>query len=270
MSLNLDPEFIKKIERLIAEGKGQGSGCNYKPWLDVRSFPSHGLVSRVHGWTINRLYTLFSGAESKFFYVLDWSQNVVDIREQFPLLPIQHTLDIAERLGIRHPMDVKTKWPFVMTTDFLVDFRTHDGIVRKARSVKKSKAALSGRRMIEKMEIERLYWKENGVEWGITTEDDLPLILAKNVEKIHGYIDLSDYPVAAKDRLDQIEQALLLRIPNSLLPLATDCLDVDEHLGIDSGSCLCLVKHFIAIRKWVIDMNVPFDPANPLALLTTN
>ncbi len=44
----------------------------------------------------------------------------MDIREQFPLLPIEETIIIAEELGIKHPTDPNTGEPVVMTTDFLV------------------------------------------------------------------------------------------------------------------------------------------------------
>ncbi len=60
-----------------------------------------------------------------YWYALDWAPSVVDIREQFPLLPIEDTLRIAERLGYRHPRHPQTRRPIVMTTDFLVTIGDH-------------------------------------------------------------------------------------------------------------------------------------------------
>ncbi|WP_077849884.1 TnsA endonuclease N-terminal domain-containing protein [Clostridium puniceum] len=37
--------------------------------------------------------------------------DVVDIREQYPLLPIEDTLAIALELGIKHPEDPQTHQP---------------------------------------------------------------------------------------------------------------------------------------------------------------
>ncbi|MGP7816533.1 TnsA endonuclease N-terminal domain-containing protein [Niallia sp. 01092] len=51
---------------------------------------------------------------------MEYSGFIVDIREQFPLLPIEETIIIAEELGIKHPTDPNTGEPVVMTTDFLV------------------------------------------------------------------------------------------------------------------------------------------------------
>nr|WP_255193827.1 TnsA endonuclease N-terminal domain-containing protein [Brevibacillus laterosporus] len=42
------------------------------------------------------------------------------MREQFPLLPLEETIVIANELGINHPTDPKTGSPIVMTTDFLL------------------------------------------------------------------------------------------------------------------------------------------------------
>ena len=58
-----------------------------------------------------------SNLERDYFYLLDWSSTVTDIREQYPLLPQEETLKIAEQCNIKHPRDPKTNHPIVMTTD---------------------------------------------------------------------------------------------------------------------------------------------------------
>lgn len=35
-----------KFERYIKEGRGQGSGKHYQPWIRIQDFPSKGRVSR--------------------------------------------------------------------------------------------------------------------------------------------------------------------------------------------------------------------------------
>ena len=39
-----------KFERYLKEGRGQGSGKDYKPWITIQDFPSKGRVSRTPGW----------------------------------------------------------------------------------------------------------------------------------------------------------------------------------------------------------------------------
>lgn len=108
------------IEQRIKAGRGQGRGREYKPWLDVHDVPSLGKSTRVRGWTTGRVHHLLSLGEERYFYLLDWSEIVVDIREQYPLLPLDETLAIARRLGFVHPRHPRTKEPIVMTTDFLL------------------------------------------------------------------------------------------------------------------------------------------------------
>jgi hypothetical protein len=101
------------------------------------------------------------------------------IREQFPL-PLETTLEIAKKIGIPHPAD-RRKNPVVMTTDFLVTVSTPSGNVDWARAIKPS-SQLQKQRVIEKLEIERIYWQTNNISWGIVTEREMPRILVKNID----------------------------------------------------------------------------------------
>ena len=61
------------------------------------------------GWKHGRIHHLLSRPETNYFYCVEWEDRVVDIREQFPLLPQEDTQRIARSLGIkRHPKDPVT------------------------------------------------------------------------------------------------------------------------------------------------------------------
>ncbi len=95
----------------MLQNRGQGEGKDYIPWLKINDVPSTGLASRVKGWKTGRVHHLFSEhLELAYFYLLEWDERVVDIREQYPLLPIEKTLYIAESLGIIHPRDPNQHW----------------------------------------------------------------------------------------------------------------------------------------------------------------
>lgn len=89
----------QKYRRYIKEGRGQGTLSAYKPWIMIHDFSSLGMVSRVFGNTTGRIHHLLSNMELSYFYILDWSDKVCDIREQYPLLNIAAVLEIADKVG---------------------------------------------------------------------------------------------------------------------------------------------------------------------------
>jgi hypothetical protein len=149
----------------------------------VRDVPSQGLSSRIPGWKTGRGHHFLAKEESAYFYILDWSISVIDIREQYPLLPHDSTIEIAYRLGIKPPTDPKTQLPIVMTTDFFIDIVVDGKIQRRARSIKLVKDLTD--RTLEKAQIERVYWEERGIDWGILTELDINHQLSDNVKWVH-------------------------------------------------------------------------------------
>lgn len=95
-------------EKRCKEGRGQGRGADYKPWLFIQDVPSRGQVKRIKGTKSQREHHFMSLLEASYFYVLDWSPIVLDIREQYPLLPLEETLEIAEECNVKHPIDPST------------------------------------------------------------------------------------------------------------------------------------------------------------------
>ena len=141
--------------RWIKEGRGLGTGKDYIPWVTIHDLASRGISSRVPGLTTGRMHQLLSGLETAMFYILDASDLALDIREQFPLLPLEETLRIADEMGIRHPRDQVSKYPYVFTSDFVVT--TPAGL--KVLSVKPS-SELEKLRVREKLAVEHRFGEE--------------------------------------------------------------------------------------------------------------
>ena len=74
------------------------------------------------GWKTTREHHLFSDLEFNYHYFCDWAENVVYIREQYSLQR-ELILNIAEDLGIQHPIDSKTNTPIAMTTNYFLTMR---------------------------------------------------------------------------------------------------------------------------------------------------
>ena len=129
-------------------GYGQGTGREYKPWLDKEKVWVLRPVTSLKGWTTGRVHYLVGELAHPYFYLVEWSESVLDIREQYPLLPLEETLAIAKGLGIRHPVHGQTRKPIVLVTDFLLMVQQEGKSVQQARALA-SVASLEDQRGIE-------------------------------------------------------------------------------------------------------------------------
>jgi len=247
--------FIKAIENKIKKGRGQGRGKDYVPWLRVQDGPSISNLVRCLGWKTDRVHHFLSKLEYQYFCILDWSPAILDIREQYPLLPIEHTLEIADRLRIKHPTHPKTKYPIVMTSDFLVDVMGDGRRVQKVRTVKPSNK-LDSKRVIEKFEIERTYWTEQGIDWGIVTEHEVHKhnMLARNVDILRNAWRRDRLPELSHDTLLSLEDVLYGELTYREFNAVKAGFFADKKLGIKPGSSLAVLKHLIARKVWKVDM----------------
>jgi hypothetical protein len=254
------------IKRRLKEGRGQGRGADYQPWLRIQDVPSQGLATRVKGWKTGRCHHFLSKLECQYFYILEWSPVVSDIREQYPL-ELNRTLAIAERLGITHPTDPRTRQSIVMTTDFVNTIDQAGKPIDQARSIKYSQE-LSSERALEKLEIERVYWSDGGIDWGIVTEHEVEPILAANVSWIHIYREAAALSPVTDSIIRRVEAVLTPRVSEQRSPLRDLTDACDDQLGLSPGMSLSVVRHLIANRRWQVEMMRPINTAQPLVLLT--
>jgi TnsA endonuclease N terminal/TnsA endonuclease C terminal len=243
----------ESIAKRIAEGRGQGVGCNYLPWHEVQDFPSRGVIHRPLGVKTERVHHLFSDLEFIVFLIYDLLTSILDIREQFPLLPLEETLEIAKKIGVKHPTDPATRYPIVMTTDFLLKLRLGREGVFHARTIKYRKD-LDDSRVKEKFKIERLYWLRRDIDWGYVTEEDVPRGLAENAALTHPFYFLTDlYPLTEKE-VRMISFYLTGRVRAEESPLLDIVSDSDQKFGLPPGKSFAVACHLVARMVWRIDL----------------
>jgi RNAse (barnase) inhibitor barstar len=241
------------IERWIKEGRGKGDFAEYKPWLTIHDVPSHGVVTRIRGWKSGRLHHYLSEHyELAHHYQMDWAMEVVDIREQYPLLPLDKTIFIAQKLGIRHPIDPKTKHPIVMTTDMLLTVRSGGEFRYIAHSIKPS--AKLNRRVLDKLQIEKYYHKDLDIEWRLITENQINYDLVENVKWLHSAKVLEEVAYLTNELVCELEPVLHEWIANIDKPLAKITLDLDAKMDLSMGTSMNVVRYLIANRFWEVDM----------------
>lgn len=259
-----------KVEKWIKEGRGSGIGAEYKPWLNIQDVSSLGRSTRLKGIKTGRQHEFLSDLERNYFYLTEFSDAVADIREQYPLLPLEETLVIADELGIKHPADPKTNEPIVMTTDFLLTVNKGEGNVELARTIK-MKDELLKERILEKFEIERVYWEKRGVDWGIVTELEIPKTLARNISYIHDYYDIQQYDAFQNidwQTIEDLSMELLKRLldKDSSIREITSVFDKEVHLPLGSG--MTLFYHLLAQKIIQIDMLNPLNVEETMVIQT--
>ncbi len=203
------------IERHIANGFGAGDGAEYVPWLRVQDVPSMGRSWKIQGVKIDRIHHLFSDLERAYFLLCEFSEDVVDIREQYPLLPVESTQAIARATGVRYPKYKTTSVPLVMTTDFLLTVKQPSGDLKSvARTIKYAKdlQGESCARTLEKLAVERQFWMSQGVDWTIVTEEQFSPDLILNLVFLRKYAKLSRALMDVSLHLEFIEVLESIRV----------------------------------------------------------
>lgn len=245
----------QQIERRIKKGFGQGYKENYQPWLTVQDVPSSGVVVRVRGRIVPRVYHFMSQLEYKYFCILEWSDRINDIREQFPLLQREDAQLIADQKGITYPRYPKTGVPVVMTSDFAIQLLDKNNNIKEVIRTVKPSCELKKKRVLEKLEIEREYWKRRKVDWGIVTEKELCPILLHNLQFFQGCFYYNE-------RIPVLELApcFLEEIINSQDQLVLQLLHrLDSQYSQKPGIFLALFKFLLSRKMVSIDMSKKID-----------
>lgn len=254
-----------KISQFQREGRGKGTFAEYHPWIEISDFSSVGKSRRVFSHKTGRVHHLLSDVEYQLFLLLEFSEHVLDIREQFPL-PRDETLSIAARKNIKHPAYPGTKVHAVMTTDFLVDVNRGGICSREAYSCKRENG-VDGIRDLEKLEIERGFFDAVEIPFYLVFYSALPHARIKNLEWIRGATAEDDSRLA-NDKLD----GLCARMRHELQQnqrsgsLAEYCANFDSRTGSQTGTGLLVVRALLCRRELLTDLNQADLAAAPICM----
>lgn len=243
----------EEIQARIKDGYGQGYGSDYKPWLTVRNVSSKGRSCRLYNQRIERPMTVFSKLEECTCYTLMWQDEIIDIREQFPLLPLSETQEIARELGIKHPRAPRAKHDLVMTTDFVVTVQKEGNPYLVAVYVKYQND-LTKMRTREKYMIEKEYWQRRGIDLKIVTENSFVPIEAENISKI---MDCYTCPIskAEMQRKGFSDMYIIEKLSNSgTMTIQEFSKEVDEKFGFYSSATWKYLYHLIAHKIIPVDL----------------
>ena len=254
---------VDQIEARYQDGFGKGEGETYKSWFQAHDVPSRGKTTRFNGQLIDRPYVALSDTEYRTMLAVQRLDRVVDMREQFPLWPISETEEIAAELDVLHPRTPSTKLAALMTSDIVLTVR--DGNERKLEAIAcKSSADLSDKRTLEKLEIERIYWKKRGVTWSIVTNEDISPALRANLVWLQEAWTITPETVSPEDVAGAISHLGDLLARMSAQPLIRICQKCDDDCGLLVGSSILVFRHALSRKIWRAPLNERIYPDKPL------
>lgn len=264
----------EKIAQRIREGYGQGEHADYKPWLTIRDFSSHGTTTRIFSPKLQRAVTVFSNIERNGFFVAEFEEAFDDYWEQAPMAR-DETLDIAGSLGVKHPVYPGTRIPVVMTLDGVLSLRVPSGKKRKVIDCK-PESALSNPRVKQKLAINREYARRHGMDYLPYTEFSTPQTVVHNIQWIRMSVprsgDIPTMPPSAdihRTRLLRgIAHATTFVGPHKTVRDFLVAFDADWHLP--QGAALRMLRDLMWTHDIAFDLQTPFQRllAGPFSALT--
>jgi hypothetical protein len=240
----LDPNDEKKLKT-----RGLGAGREYEPFIKVHEISSTGESFRILGRNTTRPHHLLSRLELSAFLVFDRYKTTVEIREQYPL-PLIDTLNICARLGMKHPqLSGKLK---IVTTDLLIDIKNTSGL---AVAVKYADE-FEDQRVIEKLQIEKVFWEQQGFQWRLFTEEEITPSIKENLEWLHAANQNSD---ELYEELSEIDIQLIFKRLNGIdKRLSTTCASLDDEYQCEPGFHIGVFRKAVAANIIDAPLNTVF------------
>lgn len=218
--------------------------------LKISTFSSLGRSSRVYSHKTKQIHHLLSDNQLRFFLLLEWSDKIMDIKSNAYMENLEEYLsEEIEYLRLDKFKNKENGKIYDLYTSFLinVDKDTHKEDI--AISIKNS-SNLNVKTTIEKLEIERRYWRARGIKFYIITDKEINKVEVDNISWCReALIDKSikDKNTLALELYDFIRRDKE-EILNDVLNLFDDIND------IESGTALFIFRYLIAIKKIEINM----------------
>jgi TnsA endonuclease N terminal/TnsA endonuclease C terminal len=250
MSVKKHGNLEQRQTKWLKEGRGSGHGSSYLPWITVRDVASIGRSHRIFGHKSRRTHHLLSDLELAIFLMLEWHNSTTDIREQFPLI-LDETLVLAKQAGIKHPGIHGINQ--TMSTDFLVN--TQDSTIPKFAIQAKYADDLQDARTLEKLELERRYWKSKSIPWFILTEMDIPKVVFENINWLYPAQRQAIDEYVLIDRLDFYNKQFIGNQNQTIIELTRK---LDNAYEMEAGECLLELRQLMAHRYFTFNIFIPF------------
>lgn len=243
------------MRRRRREGAGTGEGANYKPYMEVRDFYSTGRRLRCRSIKFNRTTHYFSNLEAGGGGLAEYLKQVVDMREQFPLFPLEETKAIAKQLGIkRHPTSPRTGCEVVMTTDQIWTLKSDEGKTHEVAINFKYAKDRARPRNQEKRLIEEAYHARRGRPLVDFDEHTVPKAFTINWSFIRVFLDPVT-PDKARVKLAKVIDRRYQSWVRKAVPLQRDLISrIVADTGATQPDAIAAFYSLLAQRVWDLDI----------------
>jgi hypothetical protein len=253
------PQFRSRIRK----GRGVGRGVQYKSWLKIKDVPSQGTSSSVRGICIERPYHALSQLETIYLYLTERKQSVIDIREQWPILDIDRTLQLCEERGVRHAYNGPYPEPF--TIDFLVTEQVDGQTIHRAASIKTPEAATDVE-VRKRLAVEHIWCQERQIPWFLVDTSSFDRLMLDTLRFMRTWFRNRYEPEARSiDRFSQ--EFLSVYLPNrelaSLLQIAAKRTGITPNEADDLFRYCAWTKRIDVSLRHPLSMNWPLVLARP-------
>lgn len=229
----------------------------YKPFFYIRDIPSEGRSTAVEGLKLPRTHNYFSDVEYHYHLLAEYSDLVLEIQEQYALLPREETRIIAEQLDIDHPIYSATGVQRVLTSDLVLSAKNGDEIIlivlccKVASDIDPSNPEAA--RTLEKIFLEKVYWEARNAEWRLVTDKMLPENKVHNLDFFRGSMVSRERDYLNARMADFVQTALT--VWNNCLSLNDFLLTASLHLDLTQDECFCLLGRAIWTKTLPVDLD---------------
>ncbi|GHN00833.1 hypothetical protein WSM22_23220 [Cytophagales bacterium WSM2-2] len=235
------------------QGRGTGSKATWIPWHQTHDFGGYGRKAKIPSRLFEgRTFHAMSTIEANLIFIAEMAEGVVDLKEQFPL-DLNTTKLLANKYGIKHPISPDRKSE-VMTIDLWVEFENQSPLAISVKEI----SALSNKRILAKLQLEKACSELFGARWKLITNKDIPDILIANIRELRNLIFI-------KKEMENDYFKMIKQFHDVKKSLTKVNAEISHELRITRGDGLSLFKQLCAGKRIVFDYYAPFNPSMPLS-----
>ncbi|NAS19023.1 heteromeric transposase endonuclease subunit TnsA [Clostridium butyricum] len=222
--------------------------------LKVTTFSSRGRATRIYSYKTKRIHHLQSDNQLKVFLIFEWIDSIKDIKENVELKNLQTTIYNVENLRLDKFTDMETGGLYQLHTNFLIKVLKEEKYEEIAVSVK-SLSELERKMVIEKLEIERRYWKAKGIKFYLLTEKEIDKQLVENIRWCREAV--IDKSIENKAEIAEKLYYFLQEKKEEILKEALNEFDTEE--DVEPGTALFMFRYLIVVKEIYINMKEKID-----------